>query len=469
MKKIKKICLIIMCVFTIGLVACKSSEVINVNKEKNLPDTEIIFDNSVVIHKGEGKEVDVWSSIEKYPYISYPKGDFLEDDIVVSSISPEDFGFYYDGITTYTHGLYSDYFEDIHFYNQETIEPGQITASVLFDNDDYDYWLSLQEKGQDSAGIFNSYQEKYNIVNNRITLKINGVKKAQVTLYGENNEIEWVSYADKNGVCYLFNSEEREEYKVNISYLDSEGEVKNADYTVKNNDKIRINDESEEYDIIQLMFIIDTTGSMMDEIDYLKAEIKDVIERIKEKNTCKIYLSIMLYRDTTDLYITKYYGFTDDIDAQVNNLSPERAAGGGDFEEAVQIAFEEATEKQWLDIPSTKIIIHVADAPSHDSDVDSWMNSVKKLASKGVRIINVASSGIDKKTEYLFRNECILTNGCYVYLTNHSHIGSYHIDATTSEKAEVEYLNDLLVRLIDGMYTGTYEEAINYNQVVKGN
>ena len=170
----------------------------------------------------------------------------------------------------------------------------------------------------------------------------------------------------------------------------------------------------------------------------------------------------MVYRDHGDDYVTKYFDFTTDIDAQIANLSKERADGGGDFEEAVDEAFTKAATCQWLTNSSTNVLIHIADAPSHDSDVNKWFNAVNKLASQNVKIINVASSGIDKATEYLFRNECIRTGGYYCYLTNDSGIGGDHIEATVEEKPTVEYLNECLIRLISGIHTGVLEEAKAY-------
>ena len=125
---------------------------------------------------------------------------------------------------------------------------------------------------------------------------------------------------------------------------------------------------------------------------------------------------------------------------------------------------KEATEKQWTSGTSTKILVHVADAPSHTKDIASWAGSVELLAKMGVRILTVASSGIDKGTEYLFRCQSLLTNGVYVHLTNDSGIGGSHIEATVEEAEEVELLNDCLVRIINGFHTGDFGEAINWRQ-----
>ena len=85
-------------------------------------------------------------------------------------------------------------------------------------------------------------------------------------------------------------------------------------------------------------------------------------------------------------------------------------------------------------------------------------------ASKGIKIITVASSGIDKKTEYFFRSQSILTAGQYVYLTDHSGIGETHLEPTIKEELPVEYLNACLSRLICGYYSGAFMNPILYDQ-----
>jgi hypothetical protein len=78
-------------------------------------------------------------------------------------------------------------------------------------------------------------------------------------------------------------------------------------------------------------------------------------------------------------------------------------------------------------------------------------------------MIPVASSGIDKYTEYLLRNEAMMTGGTYVFLTNDSGIGGDHLEATVGETV-VEYLNRLLVRLINEYHTGVAGEKVPYDQ-----
>lgn len=345
--------------------------------------------------------------------------------------------------------------------NQEKILPGQLTVCAYDDNANWDYYQSLITRGQETGAFFD-YQEKYKLSNNRIRLTIKDKVIAKISLLNDNDEVEFTTFSDNFGNAYLFNSEKRDTYKVKVTYTKDNEQVEKV-LEVSDNSELDLETEKKNNSVMQLMFVIDTTGSMGDEITYLQSEVKDVIQRIKTQNdNITIYLAIMVYRDHGDDYVTKYFDFTTDIDAQIANLSKEHADGGGDFEEAVDEAFTKAATCQWLTNSSTNVLIHIADAPSHDSDVNKWFNAVNKLASQNVKIINVASSGIDKATEYLFRNECIRTGGYYCYLTNDSGIGGDHIEATVEEKPTVEYLNECLIRLISGIHTGVLEEAKAY-------
>src|SRR6185436_20046360 len=72
---------------------------------------------------------------------------------------------------------------------------------------------------------------------------------------------------------------------------------------------------------------------------------------------------------------------------------------------------------------------------------------IMQATAKGIRIIPVTCSGIDKSTEYLLRSFALATNGTYVFLTDHSGIGYHHIEPTT-DKYDVELLNDIFFRVI---------------------
>jgi hypothetical protein len=157
----------------------------------------------------------------------------------------------------------------------------------------------------------------------------------------------------------------------------------------------------------------------------------------------------VFYRDEKDDYVTKPFPFTENIDNLTSFIKDQRAAGGGDFPEAVDEACAASLQQNWNTAARTKIAFLILDAPPHFTPaiVEKMNTAVKMYAQKGIKLIPLAASGIDKETEFLLRFMAIATNGTYTFLTNHSGIGNPHINPTVG-KYEVEFLNNQMVRLI---------------------
>lgn len=202
---------------------------------------------------------------------------------------------------------------------------------------------------------------------------------------------------------------------------------------------------------VDIVWAVDATGSMGDEIEYLKTELLDVIGRAKSRNPGLAFrMGTVFYRDLSDAYITKSSGLSTDIGKTVDFIKKQNADGGGDYPEAVHSALEEAVFGQkWSENAIARICFLVLDASPHQSpEVNAGLQkSIREAARLGIRIVPVTASGIQKDTEFLMKFFGLATNGTYVFLTDHSGIGEKHLEPTTDEY-KVEPLNELLVRLI---------------------
>ncbi|GHU52329.1 hypothetical protein FACS1894132_01730 [Clostridia bacterium] len=205
---------------------------------------------------------------------------------------------------------------------------------------------------------------------------------------------------------------------------------------------------------LDLMFTIDTTGSMSDELSYLQIELANVITRVKNDNAqIPVRLSVNFYRDNGDDYVVKPMAFTNDIKNAIKIMKEENCDGGGDFEEAVEVALADAIEKHnWsVDNKTARLLFLVLDAPPHQTaKINQQIRDlVLEAQEKDIVILPVAASGIDKDTERLLRQMAVITNGTYQFLTNNSYgIGGDHLTPTDTEY-EALPLNDLLVNIIN--------------------
>ncbi|MDF0708441.1 carboxypeptidase-like regulatory domain-containing protein [Flagellimonas okinawensis] len=200
---------------------------------------------------------------------------------------------------------------------------------------------------------------------------------------------------------------------------------------------------------IDIMFTIDATGSMGDEMEYLKNELRDIINRI-DNTVGEKRVAMTFYRDQGDDYVVKDFDFTSNLDEAQSILNNQFAGGGGDYEEAVEKAMESSMSMSWNKNARARLLFLLLDAPPHftEENVEIIHEQIKVAQKNGIKIIPVVASGADKTVEMLMRFFSISTNGTYVFLTDDSGIGNTHLKPSTSDY-EVEKLNDLIVRLIE--------------------
>jgi Mg-chelatase subunit ChlD len=171
---------------------------------------------------------------------------------------------------------------------------------------------------------------------------------------------------------------------------------------------------------VEVVFCLDTTGSMGGLIDAAKKKIWAICNQIAGGNpNPNLKVGLVAFRDRGDEYITKVIDLTDDLDAIHTHLMSFRAAGGGDTPESVNQALHEAVTKiKWSPNKKTlKIIFLVGDAPPHmDYPDDVKYPESCKLAVKNDIIINTIQCGRLPDTEKFWKDICRLAEGSYVQI-----------------------------------------------------
>lgn len=335
-------------------------------------------------------------------------------------------------------------------------QPGVITAGEWSDLENWTFWNGLITRTNYTT--MPSVWSIYN--NNRIAVKVTGtdnnpVVDMPVQLKRDGSTI-FTARTNNKGVAELW-----------ADLFQSAGTLDLARLTIDVGNGIAIDSSVVDFrtginevtiapspvdNKIELAFVVDATGSMGDELEYLKTELLDVINRAGSANpNASISTAAVFYRDESDEYITRVSNFTSDPNTTLAFIRKQSAGGGGDFPEAVHTALDKAiNELQWSGKARARLMFLVLDAPPHNNSsvLASLQTSIARAAANGIRIIPVTASGIDKETEFLMRFMSISTNGTYVFITDDSGVGNDHLEATVGGY-NVEYLNDLLVRLIN--------------------
>ena len=336
-------------------------------------------------------------------------------------------------------------------------EAGQLTAGEWNDNDNWGFFANLVNNGTISFPSFNVDPRSREAV----TLKGDDrepIANAKVRLVGTEGGSLWSAVTDRQGRAYLFSygsaaSTVEVEYggdkqSFEVSVKGSSGDEQSSGKISDNSQELTFkghNGDKGKTDA-QIMFIVDTTGSMSDEMLFLQSEFSSIVEEVGSDN---VEYAVNFYRDEGDDYVTKCMDFTTDITRLRSTIAAEYADGGGDIPEAVGAVMQESITDNsgWRD-DCVKIAFMIFDAPPHAEDSDKVEQAVRAAADKGIKLIPIVSSNSERETELFGRAVAIATGGTYVFLTDDSGIGDSHLEPIIGEY-EVEKLYDIIIRLIN--------------------
>ncbi|MFO1532960.1 MAG: VWA domain-containing protein [Thermoplasmatota archaeon] len=210
---------------------------------------------------------------------------------------------------------------------------------------------------------------------------------------------------------------------------------------------------------IDLMFVVDATGSMSDELQYLTKEISGIVGQVAASYpNADLRFGLTVYRDHGDEYVVKALGFTPSLQTMQDRLAEQRAGGGGDYPEAMEEALAAAVHADWRGGATSRLMFLVADAPPHEHGYGAFIDGVREARGKGIHVEPVGASGVGNEAEYLMRAAAVLTQGRYVFLTDDSGVGNSHAEPHVKCYLVTE-LSDLLVRIVGSEFTGTRIEA----------
>jgi hypothetical protein len=184
---------------------------------------------------------------------------------------------------------------------------------------------------------------------------------------------------------------------------------------------------------IDATLVIDTTGSMGDELQYLTAEFANIWGEIATKfpGVAQRW-ALVLYRDTPDTdpgdeYVVRSFDFMTSAQDFATTIGQQQANGGGDYPESPELGLEQLRQLTWRSDPSVaKMAFWVGDAPQHDYRGPQMKQAIQDVAAAGLHVYPVSASGTDDLLELTMRSAAELTGGRYMFLTDDSGVGDPH-------------------------------------------
>ena len=170
--------------------------------------------------------------------------------------------------------------------------------------------------------------------------------------------------------------------------------------------------------VVEVAFVLDTTGSMGPLIESAKRKIWSIATAIVDANPeAQIRMGLVAYRDIGDDYVTKTFALTTDIQDLYANLLELQARGGGDWPESVNDALHVGiTKLAWTQGSEIcRIMFLVGDAPPHmDYAQDVKYPEVMRMARERGIVVNAVQAGGARDTERVWREIAQMGQGRYI-------------------------------------------------------
>jgi hypothetical protein len=181
---------------------------------------------------------------------------------------------------------------------------------------------------------------------------------------------------------------------------------------------------------VDVLLLLDTTGSMYDEIDYLTEEFQNISTKIQNdfcRSAIDIRWGLVVYGDQGEIYVVRSSGFSQNAEAFKQELENIQRTSGGDYPEAAAEGLDAATQVDWRTGDDVaRLVFWVADAPHHENKTPMIEDAIRRAMTEDIHIYPVAASGLDDRTEKLMRISAQVTGGRYIFLTDDSGIGNSH-------------------------------------------
>ncbi len=298
-----------------------------------------------------------------------------------------------------------------------------LQASFADDNAQFNYFIGFQDKYTDDVKHLEIP------VSERIVLNVTDkagkpVANAKVKVAdGSSTLCEGVTYPD--GTFLFFPAQYAagiSRYKVSVTAIGAKADVE-IQRDGKREIPVQLQAARPEYKSVPLdiLFILDTTGSMSEEIARLKATIEIInLNLTSLPSKPKVRFGMVLFRDRGDAYVTKLVQLTSDLEKFRRELSTVNADGGNDTPEDTQAALREAVKSAAWDPNGARLAFLITDAPPHldyPDETYTYVDGAKDAGKAGIKVFTVGTGSLDLQGEFILRQISQYTYAKYIFLT----------------------------------------------------
>lgn len=169
---------------------------------------------------------------------------------------------------------------------------------------------------------------------------------------------------------------------------------------------------------LEMVFVLDTTGSMGGLIEGAKQRIWGIVNEVMQtESRPEVRVGLVAYRDRGDQYVTQVLPLTNDLDKVYSVLMDYEAGGGGDTPEDVRTALLDGVRRAGWSPGSDRIaqiLFLVGDVPPHENyaDVPDTRKTAIEATEKGI-VVNTIQCGQIPGTREVWQAIAQRGNGQY--------------------------------------------------------
>jgi hypothetical protein len=138
-------------------------------------------------------------------------------------------------------------------------------------------------------------------------------------------------------------------------------------------------------DDLDLVFVMDATGSMRDELRDAQANLIGIV-RVLSRLTVSLRVGFVVYKDRSDAFVTRSFPLSPmrdgGVEALVAFLAGITADGGGDPPEPIDVALADAVALSWRPQATGRIVV-IGDAPVHGENTARTLTLARAFAGGG--------------------------------------------------------------------------------------
>lgn len=165
---------------------------------------------------------------------------------------------------------------------------------------------------------------------------------------------------------------------------------------------------------IDVVFVLDVTGSMKSEVDSLKKDINGIVEVLDALTQDNLGVGVILYGDRKfDMPVTvsPLANMSDERERErqfnfINSIDLNAGIGGGgnpEFEEAVLLALDAALRTNWRDGSKQRVIVFITDAPGYPEEETSIWSKARNAGNQGIVLSAVMARNNEQTRKFLIK------------------------------------------------------------------